>query len=356
MNNINTYLKDYGQYTFLEEPFNDIDNVILSQIPYIELDDIVPRIKEGKITIQEASHLFFAKNQKTEISKDILAVRSASYLLEELANTKRYKDLYLCNYEYKTDFDTQFGALCILLPNKTMYVAFEGTDGNLSGWKEDCMFACSFPTTAQKEAILYLDQVIKFFGPKIYVGGHSKGGNLALVSAMYCKAIHQHKIIQVFNNDGPGLRKKEFESKEYQKIKPKLKMIVPKTSMIGMLLRHDEPTMVVASSNSGIMQHDAFSWSIEKNHFIESTLSDFSKKIESSVLSWLSQLNDHQRKKFVDSLFGILKKADINHFKELKQAKLNSTIRILKETKNLDKETRHMLMSCLTGLIKEIRK
>lgn len=356
MNNINTYLKDYGKYTFLEEPFNDVDNVILSQIPYIELEDIVPKVGEGKISIQEASRRFFSKNKKKEIDKDILAVRSASYLLEELATTKRYQDLYLCNYEYKADFDTQFGALCILLPDKTMYVAFEGTDGNLSGWKEDCMFACSFPTPAQEAAIIYLDQVIKFFGPKVYVGGHSKGGNLALVAAMYCKAIHQRKVIQVFNNDGPGLRDKEFNSKEYKKIVPKLKTIVPKNSMIGMLLKHDSPTLVVDSSNSGIMQHDAFSWLIEKNHFIETPISDFSKRIEKAVIAWLDSLDDNQRKKFVNSFFGILKKADINHLKELKQAKLNSTIRILKETKNLDKETRHMLFNCFNGLIKEIKK
>ena len=179
MQNIHTYLKDYGNYTFLEKEFNEVDNVILSLIAYVDLEGIVPERKHGKISLQEASNLFFQKYSKKEIDRNIWSVKHACYLFEELAKTKRFQNLLLYNYRYKVTFDMQFGALCILLPDKSIYISYEGTDGYVSGWKEDFMLSYQFPTGAQMEAVHYLNQVVGIFSHKLYVGGHSKGGNLA---------------------------------------------------------------------------------------------------------------------------------------------------------------------------------
>lgn len=352
---IHTYLKEYGDYTFLEKEFNEVDNVILSLISYTDFSDIVPGIKSGKITLKEASDKFYQKYTKTEINHNILSVRNASYLLKELASTKRYQEVLLCNYEYKVTFEMQFGALCIYLPDKSIYVSFEGTDSYISGWKEDCMFTYMFPTKAQEEAVNYLNQVIGWFSPKIYVGGHSKGGNLALVASMFCKNRIRHKIVKVFNNDGPGLRKREFESKEYKKISSKLVTYVPKYCLVGMLLRHSNNYSVVDSKNKNIMQHDATSWIVEDNHFKKAKISDFSKRVEKGVISWLDKLDDKKREKFVNSLFSVLKKAEISDLNEFRKSKINSVIKILKETKNLDKETRTMMITCFKDLYAEIK-
>ncbi len=355
MQTIHTYLKDYGNYTFLEREFNEVDNVILSLISYVDLDGIVPKRKQGKITLQEASSLFFQKYSKAEIDRNIWSVKNSCYLLRELSETKRFQNLYLYNYEYKVTFDMQFGALCILLPDRSIYVSYEGTDGYVSGWKEDFMFSYQFPTYAQLEAIRYLNQVIGFFSHKVYVGGHSKGGNLALVSAMFCKSHIRHKIKTIFNNDGPGLRKREFESKEYQKVLPKLKSFVPKECFIGMLLRHSDNYIVVDSTYKKLLQHDALSWKVENDHFKRTTLSPFSKKIEQAVFHWLNKLDDKKRKMFVDTLFQIFAKADIYDFTEFKKSKLNSTIKIIQETRNMDKETKSMLLTCFKDLIEEMK-
>lgn len=356
MGNIETYLNNYGKYTFLEKEFTEVDNVILSLIAYIDLYGIVPGIKKGKITLSEASKQFYSKYSKKEIDKNILSVKSASYLLKELASTNRYKDLLLYNYEYKVNFDMQFGALCIMLPNKNIYVSFEGTDGYISGWKEDCMFACGFPNAAQIEAINYLDKVIGVFSHNIYVGGHSKGGHLAIVASMFCKNRVRHKIKYVYNNDGPGLRKAEFESHNYKKIDDRLVMIVPKESTVGMLLCHKDNYIVVDSKSKGFMQHNAMSWIVENDKFKRINQTTTSKKRELAIIKWMDNLDDNKRLKFVNGLFSILKKADINTLNEIRQSKLNSAIKIIKETKNLDKETRGMLLNCFKDLISEIRR
>ena len=41
--NLFHYVKQYGTYSFEEEPFNEVDNIILSQIAYLPLDNIVYR-------------------------------------------------------------------------------------------------------------------------------------------------------------------------------------------------------------------------------------------------------------------------------------------------------------------------
>lgn len=356
MGNIETYLKNYGKYTFLEKEFNEVDNVILSLIAYVDLYDIVPGIKDGKITLKDASKKFYKKYSQKEINQNILAVRGASNLLKELASTKRYKDLLLYNYVYKVTFDMQFGALCIMLPNKNIYISYEGTDGYISGWKEDCMLACNFPNNAQLEAINYLNKVVGLFTRGVYVGGHSKGGHLAIVASMFCKNRVRHKIINVFNNDGPGLRIKEFESNKYKRINNKLVYIVPKGSIVGMLLCHNDNPIVVDSKARGIMQHNALTWIVAEDKFKRAKLSESSMKFDTAVATWIGKLDDKKRLDFINGLFSVLKKANINSLVELKKAKLDSTIKIVKEAKNMNKDTRSMLILYFKNLLSEIRK
>ncbi len=355
MKTIYDYLKQYGDHTFLEKEFNEIDSVILSLISYVDFYGIVPDFYEGKIPLKEASKIFFTKNSEKEIEQNIFSVKRAIHLLQKLENTKRFGDLLLYNYEYKVTFDMQFGALCILLPNHSMYVSFEGTDQHISGWEEDCMFAYQFPTKAQKEAIIYLNKAVGIFSPKCYVGGHSKGGNLAIVSAMYCKKRVRRKIKAIYNNDGPGLRKNEFMSKEYQKILPKLKTFVPKESFIGMLLNHDTNYHVVDSKSKKFLQHDAMSWIVEDDHFKVAKISGFSKKVEKGMANWLTKMNDQDLEKFFDAFFTVLKKAEITDLSEFKKAKLNTTVKIIKEMKSMNKETKETILSCFKSIIEEMK-
>jgi len=351
---IKNYLEEYGNYTFLEKDFNEVDAAILSMLSYINFSNIVSNTREDMISLEEASDIFYSKYSKKDIENNMVSVRSISYLLKYLANTNRFKDLLLFNYEYKVTFDMQFGAICILLPDKHVFVSYEGTDNYVSGWMEDCMLTYMFPTKAQIEAVDYINNVSGLFGPKIYVGGHSKGGNLALVAAMYAKWSVRKKIECIYNNDGPGLRKNEFNSREYRRISSKLKIFVPNSTVVGMLLNHDNNYIVVDSVNKGLMQHDAISWVVEEDHFKRCEISEFSKRVEKAIINWLDTMDDKKREKFTKSLFSILKKAEIEDLNEFRKTKLNSVIKILKETKNLDKETRNMLLGCFKDLLGEI--
>lgn len=63
MANIMDYLNWRNDVTMQVDPFNEVDNLILSEIAYSNLDGIVPSPESRKkISIQEASRLFFERH------------------------------------------------------------------------------------------------------------------------------------------------------------------------------------------------------------------------------------------------------------------------------------------------------
>ena len=344
------YLKDYGKYTFYEREFNEVDNVVLSVLSYVDFSGIVPMIDYGTITIKDASDIFYKKYTKKELDKDIISIREASYLLKEIAKTKRFKDLELLNYEKQVTFDSQFCALCIKLPHRTMYVSYMGTDNYVSSWKEDFMLAYEFPIKAQKVAIEYLNMVSGLFGPKLYVGGHSKGGNLALVASMYCHNYVYRKIKHVYSNDGPGLRLSEYDTNRFKRINYKYTHIVPGESVFGLLLKQPDNYIVIKSIKKKFFQHNALNWVVDGDHFERCKLSTFSKKMKHAFDNWIDNTNDSERKEFTEILFSILKKAGITDLKDVKANVVANMIKILKETKNISKENRKYLMEVFKDL------
>lgn len=355
MGNLHTYLKSYGKYDFYDRPFNEVDNVILSLITYIDFDGIVSKNKIDKITLLEASNLFYEKYDKKKIDSFMMSIRHASKMLGEIANTNRFKDVLLYNFSYKVDHNMQFGAITIKIPNQGIYIGYKGTDSVISGWKEDFMFTYMFPTPAQTEAINYLNNAVNFLENNIYVGGHSKGGNLALVASMYCKSSIRHKIKIVFSNDGPGLRIEEFNSKEYKKILPKLKSFIPRGSIVGLMLNRYDNSIVIDSKNKSIMQHDITSWLVVEDKLKRSNASNFSEKFDVAVDKWVNGLTTGEKAQITEIVFDIFDKADIHDLCEIGTSKLKMCMKLLKEAKNLPKEQRDMVSNAFKALIGELR-
>ena len=132
MASISTYVRDYGNKTFFEEPFNEIDNVVFSSLIYLNYEDIVPENRKY-IRLEEAGIKYLEKYSYFEISKLGIAQKVSYQLLKQVINTVRYKDVLMYNFKYIADSDRQFGAVCFKVKKNFIYVAFEGTDNLLSG-------------------------------------------------------------------------------------------------------------------------------------------------------------------------------------------------------------------------------
>ena len=304
MGNILTYLKWRGDLAFTERPFCEVDNLVLSELSYLDLGGIIPgREENSSIHLQQASELFYSQNRENKCadgpSEDFLSV---------MASTKRYREVRLSHFAEKLDEQsgTDFCAFQIELGDGTIYVVFRGTSDSLLGWRED--FSMSFQLMpSQKLAAEYLEQTLNREDVRYRVGGHSKGGNLAVYAAMMLPEEKQSKVMEIYSNDGPGLCPNFVDMKRYHAISSKLTRIVPEFSVIGALFENEEPSKIVKSSSSGFHQHDGVTWQIEGDHFCTVEKRSAECEYYNHIFDqWIESATVEQRKVFTNDLFDAL--------------------------------------------------
>ena len=338
--NIIDYIKKNKDKTFNELPFNEIDNLIYALLPYIDFTNIVPAFKSKKVTLKEVALKLRGKK------KDFrgMFIGNTFKMLEIMKDSRRYQDTLLYNYMKVVNSDMQFGAITMKLPDYSIYVAFAGTDTSIIGWEEDFKMTYLYPGASQKYASIYLNKAIGLLDKKIRVGGHSKGGNLAICAVMNSHFWIRKKVKKINNFDGPGFLKKEIESKVYQKIEPRIKMYVPKESIIGMLFYNTLDYVVIKSKGLRILQHDTFNWQCKNTEFIRDSQSKRSKALQQKLTKKLEELSLDERTLLVNNLFNIFKN---NNIKDTKEIKVKEIFKLIKEFKKLDKETQNLLTELL---------
>ena len=341
MKNFLDYLQDNNK-TFKESSFNNIDSLILAYLSYFHFPNTLTRLKD----------LDISKTTKVEKNREFI---------KRVVTSNRYKDIESCFYVEDTNdlIEKQFSAVTFLLPNNTMYISFRGTDSTLTGWKEDFNMAFMLPVPAQKEALNYVEKVTKLIPRKFYIGGHSKGGNLAVYAGCNLSDNLSTRIIKIYSHDGPGFIKEFLTTSNYQNIKDKIEKIVPSSSIIGMLLYTNENYKIIKSSARGILEHDPFSWLINENNFIIlKNLSDGTVFTNKVINDFLSSLSKKEREIFIDSLFTVLKSTNLTTLDEISKnfiVKLpNILIAIYKlddvNKKYIIKTIKALIKSCLTNL------
>lgn len=313
MANILSYINWRGDLTFAERPFCEVDNLIFSELSYLDFSGIVPEDgQDGFITVREAAERYGGQ--------PALAINAEKLpqLLYAMAASRRYAEVRLSRYVnlLEPENGTEFSALHAALGDGTVYVAFRGTGDSLTGWRED--FSMSFQVMpSQKLAAAYLRRTME---PELRyrVGGHSKGGNLAVYAAMNCPDALQEQLIELYSNDGPGLCSDIVDQAQYHKIEPKLTRIVPGFSVIGALFASSAPDGIVESDAEGILQHDGFSWQVEGDHFkLRSAPEEKSNLYNQTFQRWIASANLAQRRAFTGDLFDALEKSGAHTLSDL---------------------------------------
>lgn len=345
---IYNYIDEYGIYTFDDKEFNDIDGIIFSFLSYANFENI---LNDRKLSIKEAGRMNLGLYKNN--NKNMIAVKEANKILRYMKDTNRYKNCILFNYEYVGNNDLQFGALAIEYCKNSVYISFEGTNQLFSGWKEDFMLGYQFPTLSHQMAISYLNKYYTFSFKKIILGGHSKGGNLALVSAMYSNKLVRKKIIKIYNIDGPGLLDMQFYSQEYKKVVNKYKHIVPDYSLVGLFLNNSN-TIVVKSNNKGILAHNIKYWQIKNNKLVTTTLSPFSKQLDIEIKKWLITYSSQDKEDFVSNLEMVMRRTNIKSILELRYER-KKIINLIYESKDISNNTKNMLIDFVGIIIRCFR-
>jgi hypothetical protein len=251
----------------------------------------------------------------------------------------------------------QFAAMVFSMGKKHHYIAFRGTDTHLIGWQEDLWMSFMDEIPAQRTAAAYAQEIFKDFDGKYYLGGHSKGGNLAVYAAVKASYEQRKRINTIFNHDGPGFQSTFIETEEYQQLIKKIRIFIPKSSIVGILLEHGGDYSVVESKQISILQHDPFSWDIEGSHFVYGEgLSKGVLAIKTAIRSWLAEVPKEERESFVKGFCEIIGATGAKTLEDLTHDKLQSASAILKAYSHMSKESKANLKKTMDIFFKESRK
>lgn len=364
MANIFDYLDWRGDLSFESDGLNEVDNLILSLLSYLKLDGIVPQETGGNITLSDIADQFTDSKLNPSEFFYYLIPEKISELLQKAAKTPRFQNITLSGYVNRVDHEisNQFSAVVFSICPDEHFIAFRGTDNSIAGWKEDFRMSFQEEVLAQSQSVSYAHEIItalkgKFYHKsRFYLGGHSKGGNLAVYAATHVKPRMRSQIVKIYNNDGPGFHENVIKSEGYQSMSGIIETIIPKSSLIGLLLEHGEGHKIVESSGRGIMQHDAFLWEVKGRTFLcEKELSKSSRNLDYTIRSWLESLSIDQRELFIDGLFDLIQGTGVHTFKELTQDKGKAIDAMIRKYKSMDPETKSFLKKTLDQLFKEGR-
>lgn len=360
MANIIDYLDWRGDLSFASDSFNEVDNLILSILSYLQLDGIVSsEINGSEITLSDLAYEFMASKIPPSEYVNYYYPEKIADLLIRAAKTARFQNIKLFGYVNQVDhqISNQFSAVVFSIACDEYFIAFRGTDNTVAGWKENLSMSFKDEVLAQKQAVSYVNRSISNLKGRFHLGGHSKGGNLAVYAATQMKSEIRDKVLDIYNNDGPGFHKSIIQSEGYQSLTDKVNTIIPKSSVVGMLLEHGENFKVIDSSGYGILQHDAFLWEVKGSNFVYNVeLSKNCRDFDNTIRSWLDNLSMEQREHFIDALFEIIQATGAQTFNELSQEKFKVIDGMINKYRSMDSETQQLLKKTIAILFHEGQK
>lgn len=351
MGNIMDYISWRGDLTFAQSPFNEVDNLILACFSYVNLDRIPAVTRQKGIELKKLVKEFKKLHTIKELEADKSFIRLAPFMMFEMAESVRFGNCVIRNYvnEIVTEAEQQFSAVEIALDDGTSYISFRGTDDTIIGWKEDFNLSTGV-VPAQERAVEYMQRISDKASGMLRVGGHSKGGNLAIYGSVMCKSVHD-KILEIYSNDGPGFSKEFQESPETAEMMPKIIRIIPEYSIIGTLLEHEKQPIIVASTSRGLLQHDGFSWEVQGPGLVRrDSLNKTALRFIEILHKWIDGMDTEQKRLLIEDLFATLQASGYENLSEVQSGGIKSLAAMVKRLDKFAPESRGMMQELLTAI------
>ena len=357
MGTILDYLREYGDYSLEEKPFSDVDSLVISQLAYLKFDGIVPGPEEKRppVSLQEiAAHADY-----DHLYADERYRRDNTALFMGALNGRRFGNLHLWNYVnlIEPERESQFSAVVCGFSGGLTYVVFRGTDENIVGWKEDLNLAFSEPVPGQLRSVPYLEQAARTIEGGFFVGGHSKGGNLAVYAAMYCEPAVRERIERIYDHDGPGFRPEVRQQGAWQEIEGRIHKTVPRSSMVGMLLYADIAYRVVESKTIGLAQHNPYTWLVKNGDFrMADEIRPGRRFVDQTLNEWILSLDQEQMHIFVDTLYGVVQASETDNLIDFTAHWVQNVQKIGRAISEVDEETAKVVMQIMRALFETVSR
>ena len=352
MANMMDYLDWRGDLTLAQDEFGEVDNLLLSYLAYVRLDGIAPAPGEGERSLPEISADFFRIHSEEYLKKEKSLTRLAWRVMPKMAASKRFEGIHIRNFVnyISQENKVQFCAMEILLDDGTSYVGYRGTDDTIVGWKEDFEMVIG-EVPAQSTAEEYLNYVGDHCDRPLRVGGHSKGGNLAVFAAAQCKPQIRERILNIYNNDGPGFREEFLDDAGLASVKERILRIVPETAIVGLLLHHNVEPVVIKSTQTGTMQHDGMSWQVEGKYFVRCPeINKAGVMFDRTLKNWMGQIKESERGPFIEEFFSVLEAPGVETLTELQNEGMRALKAILARMDELTPESKKIMQQLIKSL------
>ena len=188
-------------------------------------------------------------------------------------------------------------------------------------------------------------------GAALRLGGHSKGGNLAVYAGARVAPAVQERILRVYSFDGPGMDGETLGSQGYERISARIESYIPQSSVVGMLLHYHPRYTVVRSASLGILQHDAMTWQVENGDFVRMDGLDMSGKItDEAIHTWLQGMDMDQRRELVDTLYRVVDASHAELVTDLIEDWRDSAVKALEAIRGLDPQAKGNVRRMLRSL------
>lgn len=349
------YLEWRGDITLAERPFNDIDNVIMASLSYLDLTGIAPGPGEGTRTLRECLQDLLVKADG-DLSPYVRSLATIDLrFVEALAASGRFGAATVRDYVDVVDADAvlQFAALTVDLDDGRSLVSFRGTDATLVGWQEDFMLSFTV-MESQVAAARYLSAELEAAlvdGREVYVCGHSKGGVLATYAAVSVDERLRGAIAHVWSDDGPCMDAEVVGARPHEVFGERFTHVVPAYDVVGMLFDDGCPRLIVQSSAEGTLQHDPMSWQVGQCALVEADgLDPDSVRLSEAVHAWVSQIPLEERERFTQEFFEVLAAGGATTLGEV-TGSVAGAQKILTALSGADQRTKDLVGALLAGVL-----
>lgn len=355
MANIIDYVLWRGDIPIAQVPLGEVDALVLSYLSYMPFDGLVSdQFAVDGAMMADAADYFLENGLSSSCMMD--SNKEDCRLLEAVRDSERFGRLRLTGYAnlFDEQRQEQFSAITFLLPTGTAFIAFRGTDSSVVGWKEDFNMSFSSEVPAQGAALDYIVRASAALSSPMILGGHSKGGNLAVYAGAFAPENVQERIACIYNFDGPGFNERVIASEGFHQIDMRIHTFVPQSSLIGILLWHAEPFIVVKSDAGGLFQHNPYSWQVMGGRLI--TLPERTREsrlAEDTIKNWLSTLDAQERKTVIDGVYSVLSASNGRNVADLFEGR--NVRKILRAVSSMDEETKEIIVDSFKRLGSSLR-
>lgn len=353
MPNLIDYLEKVKELTFDQEPLNILDKVCINEIGYLTYEKWL-----SASDLQKTINLHdYAEGKDLNPDYSFMVTKERVELAEAMVRSRRFAGLNLSSYRSVLDkeVEKQFAAMIFSLPELDYHqLVFRGTDDSVIGWKEDFQLTYSREIPAHRSAIAFLSEHLPNLSGHITVSGHSKGGNLALYSAVQSSTALREQIAELLLLDSPGLMKPLLEKPSYQEVKTKMTVIRPQDSVVGVMLYWDMPAQLVAAEGIGISQHNALSWEVDletRDFIYVDQPTDLSQRLEETFQEWIETLPNQELKQVCDLFFDTILDSGIESLDDIGIQALPQIGQMLQEFGNLSDKQKKVLQDGFNQLL-----